>query len=529
MRPRSARSALPFPHSASVVPLATGSLALVAGLTAGRWAAWQIDLNDVWGLVYLAQHASVTHIQSLYSGFFPVAYPLALRAAGVGDFSVAAGIANVLTLALLSGLTAAAAHRLAGSSAAWLAGLGVLLQPDLFRYGTSAGPDIAAAFAGTIGAAMLLFAATAEDSGRRNGTWLVAGLFLGLGALFRYHGLALAASCLVVSLASAPARVRSTGLLLAGCLIAYLPQLVVNLASGHGLFDTAQAFNVAKTVQPVNWFELRDGLVPSSIAAVVRDNPSGFARAYVQSALRALPIWLISITAAAVVDGVRARAWAIRSAVMVVVYTLIVAAGGSSRAPLLVMPLVIVGGASALSAGWARFSGAARSRFETIAGRALLCFLAGTFCLSALVSNLSLVRTRRARSQEYHALERYLRDVGGVRTARQVFASDFDLYFQELPDHRPLVNGGWFRLDLPAFDELHPQLCVRTVACLVSDARRLGVTHVVLTSEAAMLSSALESLRLSSVPESEGLVRSGRVGRFEVFSRAIPDCISMRK
>ncbi len=410
------------------------ALALVA---AGRATGFHVGLNDFWGNYYLASAADLSRPGTLYNGFFPFGYTLAARLIGGSNPAFGMYLVNVALAVLLALSVAAAAWRLLSPGWALAALAAECVWPAMFRCAVTIGPDLGSAAWFTAGAAVLLVAMGGGKAAEaRKWLWFAGGLLLGLSGLWRYHGL-VAGGALLVALACAGLRLRTAGLAAAGMLVAYSPQFAVNLLAGKGLLQTDQAFNVYKLIHGVDWLRINPDAVPGSMLRVIAADPARFVLRYAAGLLQML--WLLVAALAALAFG---ASGSIRRASGVIaatvgIYCLIVAAGDSGRAELIVLPLVILAIAivcdavicDAVLQGGLRDQAAPFQRWVLRVGAGLCLAMYLAF---ALQTNAELIRAWRSDHAQYCDVERILR-ADGVRSARQVFASNFKLYLPGTP------------------------------------------------------------------------------------------------
>src|SRR5262245_25218531 len=96
-----------------LLSVAAGSAGLVLYAASALATSGHVALNDFWGNLFIATHLELSVPQSLYSGFYPIGYPLLLRAGGDHAVMVAT-IASVISGAVAAGAVALLAARLGG-------------------------------------------------------------------------------------------------------------------------------------------------------------------------------------------------------------------------------------------------------------------------------------------------------------------------------------------------------------------------------------------------------------------------------
>lgn len=305
-----------------------------------------VGLNDFWGLLFYARHLSWSEKASLYNGFYPVGYALLLR---LFPYSYVIQFAS-LTNAFFAGLLAASVLGLVWSArsrwAAMLACLSGVLFPLTFQYSLYLVPDIGSA-ALTAFAVFLLFRQELNDDPMSSFTgWQygLAGIALGLASLWRSHAILSSLAILAVySFFGCKTHLRRYGWILAvSFFVVAGVQPLINLISGHGVFETAQKFNLYKTFYGIDWVTPPDAetLRRFSVFQALMDDPGRFLSIYFRQLSRLLRYALIPLIGLFLSSNAAAKRFFIFAILTTTLYSLPVAAGGSSRSPLPLMGIV---------------------------------------------------------------------------------------------------------------------------------------------------------------------------------------------
>lgn len=219
--------------------------------------------NDYWNILYYGRHMTLSQPESLYNGFYPFGYPLLI---GQMPFTYVLPLSYALN-ALLAGLLVASVSTLISYSdsipATILAFYSALAAPFVYQNAITLSPDIGAA-AFTAFAIFLLcrdwFAPVPQtsvcDSDKLKFVVLpiLAGISLGLSFLWRTHALVSIVAILAGYLLLNGIRpFRPLILLILSMTAVAGLQSIVNLISGHGPFETDQAFNLYKFFYGVDW------------------------------------------------------------------------------------------------------------------------------------------------------------------------------------------------------------------------------------------------------------------------------------
>lgn len=478
------------------------------------WNGFHIGVNDFWANYYQADNQDFTDAATLYDGFFPIGYPTLLRLAP-GDDYVEAGFAiTAACRLLLIGVFGTIALRYLPGL--WALGTTAALSilPRVFENIFSPAADLPMLLLGVVGAGLLLTAGESAHPPRTRALlWVAAGAAFGLSGLVRQHGLVLAAGFMLGALITKPRDFFYIVLCGLACTMVYAPQFVVNIKSGHGLFETMQHVNVYKMMYGV---ELRD--VPLDLAPDVRkliaDDPARFFAAWSRHVLGMGPVLIPAVLAAlAVRDAVLRRLGFIVLAAGVP-YLCAVALGWSARAVLPMIPWAALLTACLLQRAQAYVAARVgrRAVFNGIAGVALLV-------MAALASeqNARLARAYLHDHHRYSEVETMV--VGqGVVHPKQVYTTDGSLYLPLTRPHWPYFDGTWAHYSLYDYAERYPRLNTKTVQAFARDCTRQGITHVALTGDAPEIGPALGELLARPDGHTE-FEYVGHVGNYALYRR----------
>ena len=219
--------------------------------------------NDYWNILYYGRRMTLSQPESLYNGFFPFGYAFLI---GQMPFTYVLPLSFILN-ALLSGLFVASVSTLVSYAdsvpATILAFYLSIAAPFVYQNAITLSPDIGAA--GFTAFAVFLLCRDWFDSVPQTSVSdfgklkfdvrpILAGISLGLSFLWRTHALVSIVAILAgYFLLSGFRPLRSLALLIVSMAVMAGLQIVVNLISGHGAFETAQAFNLYKFFNGVDW------------------------------------------------------------------------------------------------------------------------------------------------------------------------------------------------------------------------------------------------------------------------------------
>lgn len=470
--------------------------------------------NDFWDCVFIARHMSLIDRQSLFNPQYPIGYTLFLKTIGGPGLPVTpAIIANCVFAALMLLALGFLLRRFIAGRAAAIALVLLAFFPRMFHYCTVGGGDPGSVALFTLGAVMILL--NCADPGREPQSIRVftGGMLLGLAALFRYHvfvgdTLLLFALCLVYRKAWLQFVIAAIGL----C-VAYSPQWIINLLTGHGLFKTQFGpMNVYDLMYSLNWYRSTSLHLPSSVFAIINSDPLLFAKNYAIAFIKFSPALFFPLAAALTAREQLLRKLCAAIFIWALAYFLLFSAVTSGRQVLLALPLTFFSVAVLLRTTW-RYAGA----FTSAAAR-LLKYIVPLFSISALAlfchRDVYKIITRARENIACSNVEACVCS-RGCSLVNQVFATDYDIYFKNMPPFTLLSNGGAPRWGTYGVNSELPEFPVDTIESFADACQKRGVRFLVLTSEAEKYSPALGTLYRQG--ESKYFRPIEDIGRFHVF------------
>jgi hypothetical protein len=415
-------------------------------------AAWfshfAVILNDVFLLRWQAEHLSLHAPESFYNGFFPIGAPFVLRLAST--ISGNPVLLLILFQVALAPLYVILIYRL---FVRIIPGRGIaialplaLFPPPMIHAILSATPDFFAALAVLAGFVLLTH--------ERRWSFLLAGVCLGLGCLFRSHVLVLLVTiALTTLLFQKDHRIRSTMNFLAGALPFVIAQGLLQLWTGHGFFENAQAFNIWKTMHGMDWSN-PPALGHAKALGVVMEDPKLFIFAACNWIFQYL-FYVIPFIGVIILSLTRFRATLPISRPLVFLsvaafaYLLIVAAGGSVSAFTSVIPIAAACVIPLIEFAIVRRSLGFQKHFVvTIAIIVWITSFAGLF---------DFTRREADRIDDYAKIEQLL-GVHSRSDALAVFTDDYDFYFPGLHYQAPRHTGSWGEVGLPHYVKEFPHI-----------------------------------------------------------------------
>jgi hypothetical protein len=506
------------------------AVVLAVGLFTGFYAAH----NDFWDICFYAGHLDLSMPRSLYNAFFPIGFSLVLKPfMGVVAPEIVGFALNLLCAMILVGVMLRLKPLLTGSKLRVATVAMVAFYPLILHYNTTAGPDPGAMTFFYAGCYLLLKAKKGSAGPDSHSTenarhsslttrlslptgleYALAGMFFGLGALWRYHVL-LAGGFMCVSLVIVnPKAWRWVVVTLATMLCTYAPQMAVNGVNGLGLLQTGHSLAIYDCMYHINWFRITDYVFPQSLPATIALDPMLFLWNYLagfaQLIVFAIPVFIYtSMTKGDTCGRV--------IALFTVIYAIFFGFSVGGRAPLLVLPFFFIYLAGVYAMINERIGAYVRSRGKSPqVWMAIFSIFIGLHLLLFATRDCIKVHDRSLRISEYREVEEALLRHGAI-SGTEVFTSDPDLYFARLKPNRPRLNSGWGIYGTYGWNQEYPQFDVATIDRFMADCRRYAIHYVVLNEEVRHLSSDLFSMYAAAVPVPSNLREVATCGTRKVY------------
>jgi hypothetical protein len=432
-------------------------------LLSGVYTHFHVAGNDFWSLLYYGRHISWDQKASLYNGFYPIGYAFLI---GQLPFGYAIQLSYFMN-ALFAGFFVASICSLVYTSrsipAILLAFAVSVSLPSIYIYSNTVGPDIGAA-ALTAFAIYLLWKAPLTINSQSDSTVnaILAGCALGLAVLCRNHTIVSSAIILAVYYSIFGFRPHRGSLTtIASFLIVLSIQALANLLSGHGIFETAQNFNIYKFLKGVDWTYPPSpaDIDKFSLFEVIRKNPQRILSTYLPwfryFVSFAWPGVLCFLIAA---RGSRVSKYGLFAAVVTILYAIPVSLGDSLRGVVTIMSLFL--SSLALSAGLLI------ERLKLLVKQikwmpnlvAPMILALSLYPISLwVISDWSFLRENRAEHKVFTGIEQVLL-ARGMTSPEQVYADRYDFYFPNSPPYLPRQIGSFFYDWIWGYDHEYPPL-----------------------------------------------------------------------
>jgi hypothetical protein len=451
------------------------------------------SVNDLFDNHYLSMVMSFSDIHSWYDGFFPFGYSLLLKLLTGGDFpAVAAYHVNVLlTFAMMLAIAWYLRKKdLRRLFPVWLCCF--ILFPRTFRYQITPGPDTAAMALFTVGAVLLLSRLNPSEKATPSKSAVLlsaaAGISMGIGALFRYHILVASFLFLAAFFLSAKNGRKCaviSGISLGVC---YLPQILVNVFTGHGPLETYHSLNLYNLVYGVNWYHV-DKLLPlPTPKSIILGAPFVCIKHYLAGTLGLLVFALPPAMYALLSPAGRTSGFCV--ALFCAAYALFFGTSASPRAALPLIPVSMLFFVRIL------FALHPQKRVKL----AMVALLLACGCLF-LMLDVKKIRSFKAERERYGNMETFFIK-SGVKNGHEIYSCDLNQYFATLSPHVPLFNGGWGRVATYRYNELIPELDVGSLEGFYADCVRRKVRFVVLNGNASKLADFCGDLYTGKIKDS---------------------------
>jgi hypothetical protein len=473
---------------AVILPLITACILSAAGAYSGYYPR----LNDFLDNHYLSMAISFNDLSSLYNGFFPMGYSLLLKATtGTGYPGIIAFFINIILSTILFHVMSyfpELRHKKFIYSI-WLILLFVF--PRYFKYLLTQGPDCGATVFFNIAIIVLFNAVVYDKAGTKKKLLLciTSGLLLGLSALFRYHAL-VAGFFLLASFFLFFNREKKF-ILIAGAAMAltYAPQMIISIISGHGPFKTYHAINICNLVYGVDWYHIEKYIPVPSVFSIISDAPLLFASKYLKGMAELAVYSIPAFVYARLTQNETEKKISLTIGVFTVIYSVFFAISASPRAVLILLPMAFLFLSELLLT--ISIPAKIRSTAAIIIGLSILFFI---------YNDAKSIQHYRNKNIICQNVETFFK-TNGITDARQVYSSDYGLYFKSIFPYRPLFCGGWGMIATYRFTEFYPQIDIKTPHSFYNSCILNKIRWVVLNEDASKLSSFLEILYLN--PQSD--------------------------
>lgn len=496
------------------------------------FVGFQQTHNDFWDTYFVARHMTWADEKTWFSPQYPIANCLFCKLiTGTAPPEIPGILANLFFGTAILVVSMLLYRKILEGRVALYAIVALSLFPRLFHYVNLAGGDPASIAFFSLG--VLLIAGQLFKSDEKSwGIFLLGGIFLGCGGIFRYHALVASIFFLVASAIVCRHDLKFIVPAFIGLWIGYCPQFVVNLITNHWLFETQFGMmNVYDLMYSMPWYHTLTVHFPPSILSLIMHDPMLFTRNYVAALILFAPAYFPAILAFLIVKDCKKRKVCKMVMLWSLAYCGFFSTTTSGRALLLPLPL------SFLCVGL--FTEAVFESLKKMRDRKKPAAVAYRFFTAFAVTLLPLVFLGKdvafncMRLSEYKTrggVESYLKN-HGCKKVQEIFSTDFSIYFRSMPPYYPYFNGGAPRLGAYHFNEEYPEFPVDSLKEFSSECKKRGIRFVVLTEGCRLLSPAMGDL-YNGVVGHDDIKFMKKINQFKIFevqTQSLPVCSTLKQ
>ncbi len=460
-------------------------------LLAGIYMDFHVSGNDFWSPLYYGRHITWEQRESFYNGFYPIGYAWLI---GQFPYTYVVPLAYLLN-AILTGLLVASIAGLASAyGSSLITGFTLIFAmaiPPLFEYANTVGADIGSA-AFTALAVYLLWCDRLAGVRANHSVMKMAGggASLGLAVLYRNHAIVSSILIALVYFFVAGIKPIRYWLIMMGVFFGVVSlQLIANLISGHGLFETAQVFNVYKLFYGMDWANPPppEVIQDFSITSLFLEDPNHFLQTIFPwfRFLAALAWPGLGCTLIAQKKSAAAR-FGLFAAAVIILYAIPLSLGDSLRAQLNILSLYLT------TLGILIFLLLERVRTIPVQWKGLssllvtLVVIAGGYQLiqwSRL--DQAFLQKNRAEHTIFESVEQILMQ-RGMSSSDQVFSDRLDFYLPNQPPYLTRQIEGFYANWMWGYNQEYESLPHETWTEFAEACRQQGIDYLVLSPNSAL-------------------------------------------
>lgn len=473
--------------------------------------------NDFWDLLFIAKNIDFRNAFSLVNPCIPIGYTTLLHfIIKTGSEITIPIIVNLIfgTVTLFVSILfyLKIMEKSYGILSAFLLGF----FPLFLFYFNQGGADPGSVMFFTSGA-FLLINLTYLTKTKPWSLAFISGLLFGLSALFRYHCLVGAAMFIFTLFLFNIRKWNLFAVSTCGVVIAYLPQIFINLVTGHGALETKLgASNIYDLMYGINWYKTSTEHISTNAIEIISTDYFLFVKRYLISFVKFfIQTGMIPLSAAIIVKKTLHKkiAWIITA--FVFLYFALFSATLSGRQVLLPLPLTMLC-FGILVKELFNFSDK-QSQIRQKVMQAVIVLAVSTVSLFFIVKNYHSVIRNVKEATFSKSVESYLVEMG-CTDSRQIYTTDYDIYFKTLPNYTGYFNGGWSRWGTYKYNEAFPEFDVKSIDDFIEDCKDKNIRFVILTKNSYKLIKELGEIYDLTLLRKELLFKkeAGRVRIFQV-------------
>lgn len=454
--------------------------------------------NDYWDLLFIAKNIDFRNVFSLANPCVPIGYTTLLH------FIIKSGseitipiIVNLLFSTTTVFVSILYFQKIMSKESSIISAFLLCFFPQYFFYANQGGADPGSVMFFTLGALVLLNQLYLKKEMRRS-VYLISGILLGLGAIFRFHVLVGAVILIFTATILNLKQWRFIVLTALGVFIAYSPQIIVNLSAQNGAFETKLgASNIYDLMYSINWYRISTDQISTNALEIISTDYLLFFKKYIFSFIKFfIKTGLLPFIAYVFSKNKLHKNLSLFTLVFVILYFGIFSATLSGRQVLLPLPLSMMCFGFLYEELFIRLKNGYKLNTQLINYVKIIVIFA-IFSV-VLAKDGYYVRSNLNKYELAKKIESYLISMGCTNSL-QTFTTDYDHYFRRLPNYTGYFNGGWSRWGTYKYNEAFPEFNVSSVKEFIHDCKRYEVRFLILTSNAKKLNSDLGKIFNQSV------------------------------
>lgn len=497
--------------SPPIIPVAALLYGLMLIVVSGFQNFYQFH-NDFWDVFFSARNIVSTDTASWFNPQYPVGYTLLLKLiSGSGSPIQPAIILNCIFGGFIILVCGYFYKQLLSKPVFLLCLSTIALYPTLFHYFTVGGGDPGSVFFFASGSALLFILIFRNN--HNFSPFFFSGLLMGVGALFRYH--VLPAALLLLFTIAILYKSYFKNVLFCGFAVitAFLPQIIVNLVSGHAPLETLFGPNLYGLMYSLNWFHTSSLDLPKSVMLTIAQNPMLFIQKYLNAFLSYSPYCAPQLIALTVVQEKESRRFCYTAALFSVLYFSFFSAFISGRQGLILLPLAILCAGLSIDNLTIRFPSIIKRRIFPVVAIAVILLLS--------FKDFRKVQGRVHKSLVYKKADLTLINKK-CTNVKQVFSTDFTFYLQSIYPHVLYFNGGASRWGTYKFNEEYPEFPVNRLEDFLLSCRKRDVYFLVLLENCDQLSPFFAEIYSQKKDGFSLLFDSGQLKVFKIHGQNLP-------
>lgn len=455
--------------------LAYGSMLILSSAVQGFYQFH----NDFWDIFFVTRHMVASLPESWFNPQYPIGYTLLLKGiTGTGSPVFPAIIFNIAVGMAITTICSYFFFQILPKQIAILCIALEITFPTFFHYLTVGGGDPGSALFFASGSFLVFF--SIFNNIKKYLPFFIGGFLMGSGALFRYHVLPAVLLFIVIFIIFNKQFIKQLFVCGFAAGIAYLPQITVNIASGHAPLETQFGpMNVYDLMYSMSWYQTITLDLPKSVFSVIAMDPLLFIKKYFLAFASFSPYFLPQIIATIIVADRKKRYLCLTLSIYSVLYFTFFSAFTSGRQGLILLPIAI------LCTGFAIES--IMARFPVLQKKGILAFITFIIICFFTFKDFRKVQTRSADFLKYKQIESLL-IAENCSSVREVFSTKFQFYLSKSYPFITYFNGGAPRWGTYKFNDEYPEFPVKTFDEFMDACQKRGVRFLVLTNNSEQLS-----------------------------------------